>query len=145
MAFVAKAVYNFSNTIILIDYIKNSVTLRRLCGWESRRDIPSESTFSRAFDEFAHGELPQCSNGNFFTTTEKEYLQQIPLETIKHTRTIIFEYIEDSTRKNENMGEGDVLLGRIYLFVCIFSILIFSNTPEISLDLNNDFTVNQLL
>ena len=49
LAFVAKAVYNFSTTIILIEYIKNSATLRRLCGWESRRDIPSESTFSSIF------------------------------------------------------------------------------------------------
>ena len=72
MAFVAKAVYNFSNTKILIDYIKNNATLRRLCGWESRRDIPSESTFSRAFDEFAHGELPQIIHENMVKKHCKE-------------------------------------------------------------------------
>lgn len=74
MAFVAKAVYNFSNTKILIDYIKNNATLRRLCGWESRRDIPSESTFSRAFDEFAHGELPQIIHENMVKKHCKEKL-----------------------------------------------------------------------
>lgn len=74
LAFVAKAVYNFSTTIILIEYIKNSATLRRLCGWESRRDIPSESTFSRAFEEFAHGELPQIIHENMVKKHCKEKL-----------------------------------------------------------------------
>ncbi len=64
LAFVAKAVYNYSNTKILIDYLKNNATLRRLCGWESKKEIPSESTFSRAFTEFAHGELPQIIHEN---------------------------------------------------------------------------------
>ena len=74
MAFVVKAVYNFSNTKILIDYIKNNATLRRLCGWESRSDIPSESTFSRAFSEFANGELPQIIHENMVKKYCKEKL-----------------------------------------------------------------------
>ena len=64
MAFVAKAVYNFSKTKILIDYLRNNATLRRLCGWETKREIPSESTFSRSFAEFANGELPQIIHEN---------------------------------------------------------------------------------
>jgi hypothetical protein len=39
--------------------LKASKNLRRLCGWEQSGDIPSESTFSRAFDEFSQGQLPQ--------------------------------------------------------------------------------------
>ena len=58
-AFVAKSVYNLSTTKGLIDYVKSSPTVRRLCGWESAGDIPSESTFSRAFAAFAEGEFPQ--------------------------------------------------------------------------------------
>jgi len=58
-AFIAKAVHNFSTTRALIDYLKNCPTLRRLCGWETITEIPSESTFSRAFAEFARGQLPQ--------------------------------------------------------------------------------------
>lgn len=58
-AFVAKSVYNLSTTKGLIDYVKSSPTIRRLCGWESAGDIPSESTFSRAFAAFAEGEFPQ--------------------------------------------------------------------------------------
>jgi len=58
-AFVAKAVYNFETTKVLIEYLRGCKNLRRLCGWETRGDIPSESTFSRAFAEYAQGCLPQ--------------------------------------------------------------------------------------
>ncbi len=58
-AFVAKAVYNFPTTKILIAYLHDSNNLSRLCGWESKGDIPSESTFSRAFEEFSRSGLGQ--------------------------------------------------------------------------------------
>ena len=58
-AFVAKAVYNFPTTKALIAYLHDSTNLRRLCGWESKREIPSESTFSRVFEEFSRGGLGQ--------------------------------------------------------------------------------------
>jgi len=56
-AFLAKAIYNLPTTDALIDYLRVSKNLRRLCGWESRYDLPSKATFSRAFDEFSCGEL----------------------------------------------------------------------------------------
>jgi len=58
-AFVAKAVYNMPTTAYLVDRLRNDKSLRRLCGWERRNEVPSESTFSRAFNEFAMSELPQ--------------------------------------------------------------------------------------
>ena len=58
-AFVAKAVYNLPTTKALLIYLHDSKNLRRLCGWESKGDIPSESTFSRAFEEFSLGGLGQ--------------------------------------------------------------------------------------
>jgi hypothetical protein len=58
-AFVAKAVYNLPTTEILIDYLDADTKLRRLCGWKRRRDVPSASTFSRAFAEFAQSQLAQ--------------------------------------------------------------------------------------
>jgi len=58
-AFVAKAIYNCSSTRDLITYLHDSPNLRRLCGYERKSAIPHESTFSRAFDEFARSELPQ--------------------------------------------------------------------------------------
>lgn len=58
-AFIAKAVYNFETTVILIEYLKSSKNLRRLCGWENRFEVPSEATFSRAFSEFSQGQPAQ--------------------------------------------------------------------------------------
>lgn len=52
-AFVAKTVYNLSTTEALRDMLLSHRALRRLCGYESIRQIPSSATFSRAFAEFA--------------------------------------------------------------------------------------------
>ncbi len=57
-AFIAKAVLNLSTTRQLLDRLKIDVVLRRICGWEKRSDIPSESVFSRVFAEFSESELP---------------------------------------------------------------------------------------
>jgi len=56
-AFVAKAAYNFETTDILIEYLNGCKNLRRLCGWENKKQVPSRSTFSRAFLEFSKGKL----------------------------------------------------------------------------------------
>jgi hypothetical protein len=58
-AFVAKAVLNLPTTHALLDQLRSAATLRRICGWERRGDVPSEATFSRAFAAFAAGQLPQ--------------------------------------------------------------------------------------
>lgn len=58
-AFIAKSIWKLSATRSLIDQIKGSAALRRLCGWDTLGDLPSESTFSRAFASFAADELPQ--------------------------------------------------------------------------------------
>ena len=52
-AFVAKAFYNIPTTGALLERLRVDKALRRLCGWERKNQLPSESTFSRAFDEFA--------------------------------------------------------------------------------------------
>lgn len=52
-AFLAKSLFNFPTTEALIERLQVDSSLRRLCGWEQRRQVPSASTFSRAFDEFA--------------------------------------------------------------------------------------------
>ena len=57
-AFVAKATYNIPNTKHLIERIKGEKNLRIICGWERKNEVPHESTFSRAFEEFAKSELP---------------------------------------------------------------------------------------
>jgi len=58
-AFVAKAVYNMATTEILLDRLRTDLRLRRLCGWEQSRDIPSGATFSRAFAEFSQSAYAQ--------------------------------------------------------------------------------------
>lgn len=57
-AFVAKAVFNFPATRLLIEVLSADKTLRRLCGWQRASEVPSEATFSRAFAEFATSALP---------------------------------------------------------------------------------------
>ena len=58
-ACLAKEVYQFPTREALIDALHARPILRRLCGWESAAQIPSASTFCRAFAQFAADELPQ--------------------------------------------------------------------------------------
>lgn len=52
-AFFLKAVYDLPTTKGLIENLNTNPSLRRLCGWEYRGEVPSEATFSRAFGIFA--------------------------------------------------------------------------------------------
>lgn len=56
-SFVAKSVYGFPFTSTLIEALKTTPNLRRICGFEKASDIPDASTFSRAFNEFAVSRL----------------------------------------------------------------------------------------
>ena len=58
-AFTAKAVRDIPTTTALIDRLRYDPTLRRLCGWSRVSEIPSESSFSRAFALFAEMRLPE--------------------------------------------------------------------------------------
>ena len=57
-AFVAKAMLGIPTTSALIEQLAVDKSLRRILGWERRSQVPSEATFSRAFAEFAQGDLP---------------------------------------------------------------------------------------
>lgn len=57
LAFFLKAVYDLPTTKMLIENLKTNPSLRRLCGWEYRGQVPSEATFSRAFCVFAEERL----------------------------------------------------------------------------------------
>lgn len=82
-AFVAKSVYGLSTTRQLLQHLHTDRQMRCLCGWTSARQIPHESTFSRAFQEFAETELPQ----------------RLPEALIKHTQQgrLIGHIARDST------------------------------------------------
>ena len=63
-AFIAKAVYNLNTTRELIDRLKSTPALRRICGWEKAADVPHESSFSRAFKEFSQAGLTLIAHEN---------------------------------------------------------------------------------
>lgn len=73
-AFVAKAIYGFSQTRQLLDALERDAQLRRLCGWERASQVPHESTFSRAFAEFARMELPQFVHEALIRQTQQQRL-----------------------------------------------------------------------
>jgi hypothetical protein len=61
-AFIAKAVLDLATTAGLIERLAVDAVLRRLCGWERASQVPSESTFSRAFAEFAQSNPPALAH-----------------------------------------------------------------------------------
>jgi transposase len=73
-AFLAKAVYNFPHTRALIDRLHADIMLRRLCGWETERQLPDESVFSRAFAEYASTSFPQRVHEALIQKTQSERL-----------------------------------------------------------------------
>ncbi len=84
-AFVAKAIYGIGTTRGLIDRLLSDISLRRICGWEQRREIPDEATFSRVFAEFATSELPQRVHD---TLVRKIYEDEI-VESVSRDSTSI--------------------------------------------------------
>src|SRR5437879_12785927 len=53
----AASVIGLPTTSMLVERFAVDKHLRRLCGWEHPGQVPSESTFSRAFAEFATCDL----------------------------------------------------------------------------------------
>lgn len=58
-AFVAKAVLGLATTAGLIERLAVDRALRRICGFSMWKKLPGESTFSRAFAEFAEAGLAE--------------------------------------------------------------------------------------
>ena len=73
-AFVAKAVYDMPTTRALLDRLDTDVVLRRICGWEWKSEVPSESVFSRAFAEFSDTQLPQRVHEALIRNTHRDRL-----------------------------------------------------------------------
>jgi len=69
-AFIAKSVYNIQTTRELIDRLHSDRTLRLICGWRYKNDIPSESKFSRVFKELSDKQIAQKTHERFIA----EYL-----------------------------------------------------------------------
>ena len=73
-AFIAKAILNLPTTRDLRDRLRVDQGLRQLCGWRSAHHLPHESKFSRAFAEFAAGQLPQQLHQAVIQATQSERL-----------------------------------------------------------------------
>lgn len=73
-AFLAKAVYGLASTRQLMDQLRVDQQMRRLCGWLRPDQIPHESTFSRAFAEFAGSALPQKLHEALIAATQSQRL-----------------------------------------------------------------------
>ena len=65
--FLMKHVWNFSTTKDVLAEVRRSPAMRRLCGWENQCEIPSESTASRAFKDFANDKVAQDLFSDFVT------------------------------------------------------------------------------
>lgn len=73
-AFLAKAIFNFPHTSDLRDRLVHDATLRRLCGWERSSQVPDESTFSRAFSEFARTGFAERVHAALIRRTQSQRL-----------------------------------------------------------------------
>lgn len=83
--FLAKAVYNMATTEILIDRLKSDLSLRRLCGYEKLEQLPSQATFSRAFEEFSKSRLAELVHKNIIS----EYLSDQLIGHVSRDSTAI--------------------------------------------------------
>lgn len=73
-AFVAKSVLNILNNDQLRERILCDKALRRICGWEKFNQVPSLSTFSRAFSLFSELRLPEVVHEILI---KKMYIDQV--------------------------------------------------------------------
>ncbi|MXZ18187.1 MAG: transposase [Rhodothermaceae bacterium] len=73
-SFLAKMVLNIPTTSGLRDRLISDPVLRSLCGWPAQRTVPSASTFSRAFQEFAESELPTRIHAKLIEQRYQEHL-----------------------------------------------------------------------
>ncbi|MGH2638395.1 MAG: transposase [Rhabdochlamydiaceae bacterium] len=84
-SFVAKMVYNIATTSALWERLHSDTSLRRICGFETKHQIPSEASFSRAFAEFSESQIPQRVH------------EALIKKTLGDTETIVVHNSRDST------------------------------------------------
>ena len=102
-SFVAKAVYNMATTRELIDRLKTTPALRRICGWERASQIPHESSFSRAFAEFAQNGIARIVH----ESCVKQHLRDHLVGHISRDSTTI-EAREKPRKKNKFTAKSSV-------------------------------------
>lgn len=73
-AFIAKIILKITYTKQLVERLNRDEQLRAICGWSSFSFIPSEATFSRAFDAFAKSSLPEKVHTSLIKNLYKDQL-----------------------------------------------------------------------
>ena len=73
-AFMLKSVYNLPSNKMLIETLANSLSLCRLCGWNSTGQVPSEATLSRTFTVLA---TTQLVNAMHETVVKENYKDKL--------------------------------------------------------------------
>lgn len=84
-AFVAKTIYRQPTTKALRLLLRSDAALRGICGWASTEDVPSESTFSRAFAEIARMSL----NDRIHGAMVKRHVGERPVGHVSRDSTAI--------------------------------------------------------
>ena len=85
-AFIAKAIFNISQTKTLLVWINTDPVLRCICGWETKSSVPSEATFSRAFAEFATTDIASKIHEAF---VKKYHADRIALHVSRDSTSIV--------------------------------------------------------
>jgi len=73
-AFIAKLVFKLPYTKQLVKYLNVDQQLKVICGWDAHSKIPSESKFSRAFQEFANSSLPELVHQALIKCVYKDHI-----------------------------------------------------------------------
>ena len=102
-AFVAKSVYNFQTTRALIERLEIDKTLRMLCGWRYHTQLPSESKFSRVFDEFSKQRIASKAQDVFI----EKYLSDV-LFFYASTDSTAIELREKPAKKEKKNKSEDI-------------------------------------
>lgn len=84
-AFIAKIVLKITYTKQLVNQLKVDKQLRIICGWDACQGIPSESKFSRAFQEFSKSSLPTKVHQ---TLINEVYKDEIVFNVVKDSAPI---------------------------------------------------------
>ena len=111
-AFIAKAVYDLGTTEALIDLLESHRSLRRLCGYESVRQVPSAATFSRAFREFADGGLGDAVHAALVAKYVSKEGEQVVMHVSRDSTEIIAREKPVKKEKEEEPVKEKKKLGR---------------------------------
>lgn len=102
-ALIAKCFLGMPTTKHLIERLQSDNHLRILCGFESRRDIPSESVFSRTFALFAETNLPEQIHEQLIRNI---YAEEMTLHICRDSTAVASR--EKPLKKSKAVGEPSI-------------------------------------